>query len=66
MIGGVKAGAFENHLGRSDDLLQCLLAALGAGLQGIIGEGLLLLELDSAIITAIGIDGHTYSPCFFL
>ena len=64
MIGGIEPRSLENDLGGSDDLLQRLLAALGAGLQRIIGEGLLFFELNSTILTTIGIDGHSISPCF--
>ena len=66
MVGGIEPRAFEDDLGGGDDLLQRLLAALGAGLQWIIGEGLLFFKLNSTILTAIGIDGHTFSPCFLL
>lgn len=63
MIGGIEPRALKDDLGGGDDLLQRFLAALGAGLQWVIGEGLLAFKLNSTIITAIGIDGHTFSPC---
>ncbi len=66
MIGGIEPRPLEDHLGGGDDLLQRLLTALGAGLQWVIREGLLLFELNSTILTAIGIDGHSISPCFLL
>ena len=66
MIGGIEPRPLEDDFGGGDDFLQRLLAALRAGLQWVIREGLLLFELNSTILTAIGIDGHSISPCFLL
>lgn len=66
VVGGIEPWTLENHFARGDDLFQCFLAALGAGLQWIIGEGLLAFELHSAILASISVDGHTFSPCFLL
>jgi hypothetical protein len=66
VVGGIKPRSFKNDLGGCDDLFQRLFAALGAGLQWVIREGLLFFELNSTILTAVGIDGHSISPCFLL
>jgi hypothetical protein len=66
VVGGIKPRSFKNDLGGCDDLFQRLFAALGAGLQWVIREGLLFFELNSTIFTAVGIDGHSISPCFLL
>lgn len=66
MVSGIEPRAFEDHFARGNNLFQCLLTALGAGLQWIIGEGLLAFELHSAILASISVDGHTFSPCFLL
>ena len=58
MIGGIEPRSLEYDLGGGDDLLQCFFAAFRAGLQWVIGEGLLTFELDSAIFTTIGINWH--------
>ena len=59
MVGGVEPRTLKNDFGGGDNFLQCLLAALGAGFQWIIVEGLLAFKLDTTILTAISIDGHT-------
>ena len=59
MVSGIKPRTFENNLGGGDDLLKCFLAALGAGLERGILKGLLALELDATILTAVGINRHT-------
>ena len=64
MIGRIKARSLEDDSRGGDNLLQSLLAALGAGLQRGIGERLLAFKLDSAIFTAISINRHTFTPYF--
>ena len=59
MVVGIKARTLEDDLGGGDHLLECLLAALRAGLERGILEGLLTLELDTTILTAVGINWHT-------
>ena len=66
MVGGLKPRTLKDHFGGGDDLFQRLLAALRAGLQWIIGEGLLAFELHSAILASISVDRHTFSPCSLL
>ena len=66
VIGGIETGSLEDDLGGGDNFLQSLFAAFRAGFQWIIGERLLFFELNSTIFTAIGINGHLFSPCFLL
>jgi hypothetical protein len=59
VVGAVKAGAFEHEaaLG-ADDALVRLLAAFGAGGQGVIGHALKDLFFKSATVAAIMIGWH--------
>ena len=58
VIIGVEPRTFEDDLGRGDYFLEGFLAALRTGLEGVVGKGLLALELDTTIFATIGINGH--------
>lgn len=60
MVSGIEPRPLEDDLGGGDDLLQRLLAALRAGFQRGVSEGLLAFELNSTIFATVGIDGHTF------
>jgi len=64
MVSGIKARSFEDDPDWLIYLLQGLLAALRAASQWLVVKGLLLIELDSAVGTAVCIDWHAY--IFFL
>jgi hypothetical protein len=66
MVSGIEAGAFEDYADRCDHLLQRLLPALRAGFKRRILKGLLALELDAAVLTAIGINRHNRNSFFAL
>jgi hypothetical protein len=59
VVGGVETRAFEHDPYRLKDLLQGLLAALGALGQGRIAKFLLLVELYTTIGATIRVNGHT-------
>lgn len=60
MVCCVEPRTFKDDLGRRDNLLERFLAALGAGLQWVVSEGLVAFELDTTSFTTIRINWHLF------
>ena len=58
MVRGVEAGTFEYDSHRGDHFLERSLAAFGTGLERGVVEGLVALELHTARLTTIHVNGH--------
>lgn len=58
MVSGIKAGTLEDDPDGLVDLLQSLLFAFRAAGERLVTEGLLLIELHTAIVTTIGVNWH--------
>jgi hypothetical protein len=59
MVGGVESGTLEHDPDRLEYFFQGFLSAFRTAHERFILEGLLFIELQSTIVTPIGIDWHT-------
>lgn len=64
MVGGIKAGTFEDNPHRLVDLAQRFLAALRATVQWRIAKLLGLLKPDTTTFTPVGINWHNHLKLF--
>lgn len=58
LIVGVETRALENHTDLAELLTQGVLAALGAGLERVVRERLVLLKHVAAVLALVNVNRH--------